>query len=153
MLKEFFSTRRVRALAVAAAGLFVLGIYLMVKTAPEIGISRVSGSAIKVRSVQIETTYPIGDLESVPPELRWEPQGGASRYEVRILDVDHGELWQGETTGSTIALPQAVRTEVVPGKKLLWDVTALDSSGRRVASSRETAFRLALTVRSAASTK
>lgn len=77
------------------------------------------------RSARLEAIAPMGDLADTPKELRWSVVPNASRYRVRVMEVDQTVLWNGETTDSHIALPPAVVAQFAPGKSLLWDVTAL----------------------------
>lgn len=88
-----------------------------------------------MRSAALVPIAPLGDLPSAPEELRWQPVAGASRYEVRIVEVDRTELWTSETQSTSARIPTSVRMRIVPLKKLLWEVTALDAAGNRLTSS------------------
>jgi hypothetical protein len=61
---------------------------------------------------------------------------------VRILEVDRTELWKSETSAVTIQIPDEVREQIKPAKTLLWQVTALDGSGKQLGSSNLVSFRL-----------
>lgn len=149
-LKRFFALPGTPAMAVAAAVLLLtVGIYFMTKTAPEIRVPSVNDTSMELRSAQIEIIAPSGDVDTVPTELRWKPRDSAARYEVRLLEVDHVELWKSEAAGTGIVLPGDISARIVPAKKLLWDVTAFDASGRRLASSGEISFRLVMAPRPA----
>lgn len=94
------------------------------------------------RSQSLEAIAPIGDLDRQPSELQWKPVTGASRYTVRLMEVDRTELWSTTVSQTSVALPQAVREKILPLKTLLWEVTALDDSGGVLASSGFQSFRL-----------
>jgi hypothetical protein len=87
---------------------------------------------------------PTGDLTKAPAALRWQAMSGAKRYRIRVMEVDQNELWQTESGEATVSLPAAVRATIVPGKTLLWQVTALDSAGNPVAASQILRFRLSV---------
>lgn len=76
------------------------------------------------RSARLELLAPAGDLAQAPNELRWSAVPNASRYHVRISEVDATVLWSAETTEPHAALPPAVIAQFAPGKSLLWDVQA-----------------------------
>ena len=87
---------------------------------------------------------PTGDLKQVPVELRWQAFPEAARYLVTVMEVDRTELWKAESSQTSASLPTALLARIVPGKRLLWQVTAMDSAGRTVATSQLQSFRLAI---------
>jgi len=58
------------------------------------------------------------------------------------MEVDRAGMWSAETRDATIALPEALRARIVPGKPLLWEVVAKDAAGRAVAWSGEQPFKV-----------
>ena len=94
------------------------------------------------RSLTIAARSPIGDQTTSPARLQWEPVTGAARYRVRLSEVDRQEVWSGETTGSAIDLPPGVRALIVPGKTLVWRVTAYGAANAPIAESNDERFRL-----------
>lgn len=76
------------------------------------------------RSARMELLAPAGDLAQPPNELRWTAVPNASRYRVRISEVDATVVWSAEATEPHAALPPAVMARFAPGKSLLWDVQA-----------------------------
>lgn len=84
------------------------------------------------RSASFAVVSPVGDLQKLPGEIRWEPVQQATKYQVRLLEVDRTEVWKAETTGDHIDLPAAVRARIVPAKTLFWEITAFNSSGNRI---------------------
>jgi hypothetical protein len=60
------------------------------------------------------------------------------------MEVDRVELWQGLSKEPKVMLPAEVREKIVPGKTLLWQVTALDVNGQAVATSQVERFRIAI---------
>jgi hypothetical protein len=97
-----------------------------------------------VRSQEVETVSPAGRLASVPTELRWKEVPRASAYRVQIMEVDKTVLWQGEARAGSLPLPPDVVRRIVPGKRLLWEVTALSAGGTQVATSGAQSFTLNL---------
>jgi len=108
----------------------------------EPAVSGSGGAMRNYRSAQLELRSPIGDQSAVPLQLEWMAFPGAVGYDVSILEVDRTVLWSGSATGSRLALPSSVRTRLVPGKTMLWEVAARDGSGKPVAVSGMRSFRV-----------
>lgn len=98
------------------------------------------------RSGNIHLTDPVGDLTKAPEKLEWEAFKGASSYSVAItaLDIDHTVVWQGQSNQNNLTISPELKSKIRPGKPLTWKVTALDSTGKELATG-EGRFRLALT--------
>ncbi len=94
------------------------------------------------RSQGVVALAPKGDLVDRPTEFHWQPLPGADHYSVKLMEVDRVELWQGLSTEPKVMLPAEVREKIVPGKTLLWQVTALDSNRQPVAVSQVERFRI-----------
>jgi hypothetical protein len=94
------------------------------------------------RSGKLQIVSPEGDLNSVPQSLNWKALPGASSYNVKVLEVDRTPLWSISVKGNNAALTEEIRSRIVPGKTLFWQVDAVDASGTIVASSGLTRFRL-----------
>lgn len=96
-----------------------------------------------VRSAgRIEVISPVGDLTAPPAELHWQPAAGAVAYQVRLLEVDGAEVWQGRVTGPQAAVPAATQALMLPQKTLFWTVSGLDAQGKEIASSGRERFRV-----------
>ena len=119
-------------------------LYLRRSTAPTLNTNPDSGAEV-LRSNSVLLLSPKGDLTQRPDWLRWQAVEGAARYQVRILEVDRTELWNRETSAVGIQIPDAVRAQILASKSLLWQVTALDPSGKRIGSSNLERFRVAPT--------
>ena len=129
-------------LAVAAATLVAaLAIGLREHRAPELTAPSPRAAGV-LRSAAITTVSPAGDLDAAPDQLRWQATSGAASYSVQVMEVDHAELWKAETRDASIALPPALRAQIVPGKSLLWEVVAKDAAGTPVAWSGKERFRV-----------
>lgn len=85
-----------------------------------------------LRSGSFSLRSPSGDLQERPTFLRWESVPSATKYEVRMLEVDRTQLWVAETSATQIDLPLAVREKLVPAKTVFCEVVARDSAGRQV---------------------
>jgi hypothetical protein len=95
-----------------------------------------------LRSGRLTLIGPSGDLEAVPTQIQWQTLPGAATYQVRMLEVDHSEIWTASTPASQLEIPALVRTRIVPAKPFLLKVTALDTSGRTLGESNVVRFRL-----------
>lgn len=112
-----------RVLAVAATIFLALGIgYLLDNRRPSIDVP--AGRDIAYRSAGMAVVAPIGDLAAAPTRLEWTAVPGALMYDVEVLEVDRGVLWRGSTREPRVEVPAAVSAQFVPGKTILWDVTA-----------------------------
>jgi hypothetical protein len=116
--------------------------YLLNPPSPRLPAAVSPGSEV-TRSLSVAVRGPVGDQADVPERLEWKPVAGASRYRVRLMEVDRHEIWSTEVTGTTVPIPAAVRGQIVPAKTLLWQVTALDSGNRAIAESGIEQFRIA----------
>ena len=85
------------------------------------------------RSQGVELIAPKGDLPKAPERLRWAAVAGAAQYRVKILEVDRVVLWQGTATSLAVHVPAEIQSKVLPGKRLLWEVEALDAGGNVLA--------------------
>jgi hypothetical protein len=104
--------------------------------------TRVEEGAQILRSNALELRSPAGDLDAPPAELRWEPIAGAASYSIEVMEVDRTTVWKADVAGSPVALPDAVRERLVPGKPLLWKAQAKDAAGRTLATSPLQRFRV-----------
>jgi hypothetical protein len=125
----------------AAAVLVVVAIGLQTRISPP-ALRPPSAEPEVLRSNAIIVTAPSGDVAQPPAEIRWQPSPGASRYKVRLLEVDGQEIWSAETAESMVQIPAAIRARIVPAKTLLCQVSAFDESGRQVAISDTVRFRV-----------
>jgi len=129
-----------------ATALIAIGIGLEMRHSPGQPFSPSSGgssgSGEVMRSLSVDVVGPIGDLAQRPAELRWKPVAGASRYMVRVFEVDRTELWSTTVKETSVALPSVVQAKIVPLKTLMWEVRAIDASGSVLANSGPESFRL-----------
>jgi hypothetical protein len=109
---------------------------------PELHANLGSGPAV-YRSQQVEIVSPVGELASAPNSLHWKGFPGAVEYKVEIMEVDHAPLWAAKTNDTSFTIPNATRAKMLPGKPVLWQVTALDSQGRTLAVSQLQRFSVA----------
>ncbi|HEY3441199.1 MAG TPA: hypothetical protein VGK29_10625 [Paludibaculum sp.] len=129
--KSWLSNSRALApLAMAAAALVLT---VGIGTRAYFGGSPQDLSESAERSQVVELLAPKGDLPKAPEELRWAAVAGAAQYRVQILEVDRVVLWQGTTSSLAVRVPAVVRNKALPGKRLIWQVEALDSSGGELA--------------------
>jgi hypothetical protein len=129
------------AAATAAIVLLVAGVAIELRQGRQPLLNTRIGSSEILRSSSIAIVSPVGDLQAKPEEIRWEAAPNATRYQIRIMEVDRAELWSGETIGTQIDVPARVETLIVPFKTLLVQVGAFDVAGRRIAESEPVRFR------------
>ncbi|MBZ5728936.1 MAG: hypothetical protein LAP87_28650 [Acidobacteriia bacterium] len=139
------TTARWRAVSMACASLALVvtaGVYLR-HGAPDEGLSRPNG-AIVWRSQQFAVVAPAGDVAAPPAEFQWQPAAGAAKYQVRLLEVDHHEIWSGESSTTSIAVPGGIRSQMAPGRSFLWEVTARNAAGEKIAGTNLQVFHMSV---------
>jgi putative zinc finger protein len=140
---RWISFGMLRATMTATAALLVVAgsYYVFTSQPPRLPRDIDSGREV-TRSLTVTLREPVGDKTNVPAQLQWEAVSGATRYHVRVMEVDRSELWSVDVAASAVDLPATVRTQIVPAKTLLWDVTAYDVSNTPIATSNVERFRL-----------
>jgi len=123
-----------RILAPAAIALAAASVMIVVNVHPG-GSNLDTPVASVMRSNQLVPVAPLGQITQPPSQLKWQPIAAAAQYKVRLLEVDKTELWSTTTAAANIEIPSQVQAKIVPSKKILWEVTALDSTGATLASS------------------
>ena len=134
--------------AAAAAAMLAVGVfgYLAWDPEPRIGPSALGEPVY--RTVTVQVVAPTGDVHEAPAELAWVAVDGAARYEVQVLEIDRTVLWRTTSVSQRVLLPSSLVEQIVPGKTLLWEVTALDGSGTSIATSGPQRFRVPITTTS-----
>jgi len=56
------------------------------------------------------------------------------------MEVDHSLLWSHETTDVSAQIPVAIRSKMLPGKPILWQVTSSDAQKRILSTSQVEKF-------------
>lgn len=133
---------RLQTLA-AAAAVIVIGLtlsQLIVDREPAV----VAPTVDTYRSGRLDVIAPTGDLRVAPREFRWVAVAGAERYDLVVLEVDRTILWRTSTREPRIDLAPAVIAQFVPGKAILWEVTARGSNEAILAQSGTQRFRVAV---------
>jgi hypothetical protein len=129
----------------AALAVIVIG-YFAWDPEPRIG-APTPGEQV-YRTTTVDVIGPTGDVPQPPTELAWTAVDGAVAYDVRVLEIDSTVLWRSSSASPRIALPEFVITQMVPGKTLLWQVSALDRAGATIAESGTQRFRIPITTSS-----
>ena len=141
-LDRLFGTRPAR-LWVPVGALAVLAVVgvLWLRAPQEPGLQATVQSDHPIyRSQEVEVVSPAGTLAEAPAQLQWRAFEQAALYKATIMEVDHAPIWSLETTREIAPVPASVRDKMLPGKTLLWQVTALDSQGRAIATSQVQRF-------------
>jgi hypothetical protein len=147
-LAHRFQRTPVRGLLGAAAAIMVAATLGYVVWDREPAVSPPAGEQV-YRTASIDIVSPSGDLARPPRELVWVASPAAARYDVRVLEVDGTIVWRVTSLSPRVVLPDDVIARSVPGKTWIWEVVALDESGRAIAESGPQAFRVAITSSSA----
>ena len=143
-VRQWLSLGRLRpALTMAAVLLAAIGGYYLTNPAAPRLPTDVGSGPEATRSMGITVVEPVGDQTAVPGHLRWQPVTGASRYHVRLTEVDRHEIWSSDTADAAIELPAGILAQIRPAKTLVWQVTAYGASNTPIAESDPQRFRLA----------
>jgi len=126
-----------------AALLLIAAVGIEVRRSSHPALNPVDGASDVYRSHSLTALAPSGDLNVAPREFQWERVEGAARYQLRLMEVDGNELWQASTSDTRLEIPADVVSRIVPAKTLTWQVTAIDSTDRKIAESDVVRFRLA----------
>jgi len=119
----------------AAAAAFVAAIALGVSLyqgeggKPHLGVPNV-GVYRNIETIQLKT---VGDLSQPPDQLTWAAVAGASSYVVEVDDVTGDKLWESRSAQNSITVDSQLKALLKPGKPLTWTVTALDATGKELA--------------------
>lgn len=128
--------------AVAGAAIFGLAALVDLASQRPPGLPE-SVPSSTTRLAAVLPVYPIGEVASLPDELRWEPLERAHRYRVRILGVDDAVVWERTTQDeSSVALPEEVQARLHPHVVYFWTVDAIDHQGSRLSGSERIRFRV-----------
>ena len=130
----FGGMRWVLPAAAVAAVAIASAVLLRSPKAPDLQ-ANAGGQAAIYRSQEVQLLDPVGNVQQVPRQLRWQVFAGAAAYKVVVMEIDHSQLWTIETKGTSVDMPESVRAQMLPGKPILWQVTALDLQSRVQASS------------------
>jgi hypothetical protein len=135
-----FQTMRIWLPVTAALVLAVAGImFWRSPKEPELHASMGNDPAI-YRSLELRTIAPSGELSEIPKELKWKAVSEAAAYKVVITEVDHSEVWSGQTVDTFVTIPESVAARIKVSKPFIWQVTALDQQGKTLASSQARRF-------------
>ena len=131
-----------RPLAIAAAAILAVSVGYLAWQNREPTLPEPASTAESYRTGQITIVAPTGDVSVPPAELSWLAIPGAERYDISVLEVDRTPLWQGTSSVSRVELPPAVIARFLPGKTVIWEVSALNPSGTAIAVSSAQRFRV-----------
>jgi hypothetical protein len=106
---------------------------------PDLRADAGTGPAV-FRSQEVELVGASGELAQPPTTLEWKAFAGAVTYKVAIMEVDQTALWSADSKETKVEVPGSMRAKMLPGKPLLWQVTALDLQGRILATSQSQRF-------------
>lgn len=109
---------------------------------PDLLASAGNGTAV-YRSQEVEVVAPAGELAQAPKLLQWKQFQGAAEYKVALMEVDHSALWTSQTADISVTIPSSTRAKMLPGKPVLWQVTAFDRQGQVLATSQVQRFSVA----------
>ena len=125
-----------RAMSLVAASLLVMAggaFYLQNQKDPR--LPNVYRSGDEIMRSGLVVAMPAGEIAQAPSEFTWEAAPGAARYEVRLMEVDHNEIWKTESTQTRAEPTSRVRGILAPGRSFLWQVDAFNGAGRKIGSS------------------
>lgn len=88
-----------------------------------------------LRTGGIHFLSPVGQLNQIPSEFRWEAFTGASSYKIELKDAIGTVLASTQTKKNVLIITPEIKAKMIEGKPLSWKVTALDASGKEIANS------------------
>jgi hypothetical protein len=114
----------------AVAAVAIVGtLFLQPPKAPQLQANS-GGQPVIYRSQEVAVVGPVGELQQVPQQLQWQAFSGVATYKVAVMEVDQTRLWAADTRETSVAIPASIRAKMLPGKPILWQVTAVDGQGR-----------------------
>jgi len=125
----------------AAVVLLAAGGYVALREGPP-PLAPPSARPVVLRGADIELIAPRGDIATVPVELRFAAIAGAARYQVKILGVDDGVLWEQAVPSPPATIPAIVRDTLAEAVVYRFQVEAFDANGARLAVSATASFRV-----------
>jgi hypothetical protein len=128
--------------AAALAAVLILGISLYHGNSD--GPSKINpglGSG-QFRSGAIHLVSPITEQNIAPTEFRWDAVQGAASYTVELKDVAGITLASAKSTQNVLPVTPEMKANMISGKPLKWQVTALDANGNAVADSSGGSFKI-----------
>jgi hypothetical protein len=125
--------------AAVAAVAIVSALLLQSPKAPQLQ-ANAGGNPVVYRSQEVAVVGPVGELQQVPQRLEWKVFPGAVTYKAVVMEIDQTPLWTGAVKDPSAAIPAFIRAKMLPGKPILWQVTALDGQGQVLATSQMERF-------------
>jgi hypothetical protein len=126
---------RVRYMAAAAALVVAIAVGISIHNSDDGRPGFHSGPADHIYRGELRLTTP-AELDQPPQQLTWDQVRGAVSYRVEVSDVTNDRLWEASSRENSINVDPALKATMAPGKPLNWSVTALDASGKELASGR-----------------
>jgi hypothetical protein len=141
-LARLFGARTMRLwVPVGAVAVLAVAGALLFRAPKEPTLQANLGTGTQIyRSQEVETVGSSGELEKAPATLQWKVFDGAASYKLAMMEIDRSPVWSLETKDFSASLPGSVRVKILPGKTILWQVTALDAQGRVLATSQVQRF-------------
>jgi hypothetical protein len=94
------------------------------------------------RTIELVAIDPVGEKASAPTTFVWDRVEGVVHYDLRLFEVDGTTLWQTSAVETHVSPPSTITRQFVPGKTLLWRVTARNAAGVAIAESSTQRFRI-----------
>lgn len=141
-INGLFGGLRWRQLGLATAALIAVIVVGYVARDREPQLRDETPTTVGYRTQQLTAVSPVGDVVAAPSELTWVAVAGAARYDVEVLQVDRTRLWRASSSVPRVVLPASVIAQFVPGKGVIWEVSAVDASGKVIAFSGAQRFRV-----------
>jgi len=128
--------------AAALAAVLIVGISLYHGNSDGPGRINPGIGSGQFRSGAIHLVSPITDQNNAPAEFRWDAVQGASSYSVELKDVAGITLATASSTQNVLHVTPEMKTNMISGKPLKWQVTARDASGKEIANSSGGEFKI-----------
>ena len=137
------STRQWAAAAVSAALIVVAVIGIHPKSSNTSSMEFFVNDDV-VRGASVTLISPVIDISDVTREFKWESSGEGVEYRIYIYNhlQEQDLFWSGDTTETSIILPEEAAAKMKTGEKYSWQVKAFSAEGSLVAVSNRIEFQI-----------
>lgn len=94
-----------------------------------------------LRGESLTLISPVIDVKGAPASFEWKALEGAADYKVSLYDGPE-LLWSKETRENQLAVPEDVKSRLLPGRRYSWQVKAFSAQGQLVSVSSRVQFEI-----------
>ncbi len=94
-----------------------------------------------LRGESLTLISPVIDVKGAPASFEWKALEGAAVYKVSLYEGSK-LLWSQETRDKQLAVPEDVKSRLLPGRRYSWQVKAFSAQGQLVSVSSRVQFEI-----------